>query len=275
MEKLSVEMLDFLCIGAQKAGTTWLMTNLAAHPQVWTPRFVKELHYFDKLHLGYKRDVMETYRKRGQKMVETKPELAGYFEKVMDPAFAFTDPWYRHVFSVAPRRKKKGECTPLYCALPEAGVRHVHELAPNAAIIYMIRDPYDRAMSSLRMEMDHRNVTDSDKLRPFLKSSLFMARGKYSENIPRWEAVFDRSKILYIPFGDVKADPLGVMRLIESHLGLSNHEGYPRLHDRINNTKSTDKVISEETKEMVRKSVYGEAEFLACHLGEDFANRAR
>jgi len=37
---------DFLGIGAQKSGTTWLYQNLAAHPQIWMPP-VKELHYLD------------------------------------------------------------------------------------------------------------------------------------------------------------------------------------------------------------------------------------
>ncbi len=36
---------DFLCIGAQKAGTTWLYHNLAQHPGIWMPP-LKELFYF-------------------------------------------------------------------------------------------------------------------------------------------------------------------------------------------------------------------------------------
>ena len=37
----------FLCIGARKAGTTWLWFNLRSHPRVWlTPQ--KEIHYFDR-----------------------------------------------------------------------------------------------------------------------------------------------------------------------------------------------------------------------------------
>ena len=36
---------DFIGIGAQKAGTTWLYHNLRNHPQIWIPR--KEVHYFD------------------------------------------------------------------------------------------------------------------------------------------------------------------------------------------------------------------------------------
>ena len=38
---------DFIGIGAQKAGTTWLDRNLRAHPQIWMPER-KELHYFDR-----------------------------------------------------------------------------------------------------------------------------------------------------------------------------------------------------------------------------------
>ena len=38
---------DFLVVGAQKAGTTWLYRSLRTHPQVWMPR-EKELHYFDE-----------------------------------------------------------------------------------------------------------------------------------------------------------------------------------------------------------------------------------
>ena len=37
---------DFLGIGAQKAGSTWLHTNLKAHPGIWLPP-VKEIHYFN------------------------------------------------------------------------------------------------------------------------------------------------------------------------------------------------------------------------------------
>lgn len=36
----------FLCIGAQKAGTTWLHTNLTQQKDLWLPP-IKEIHYFD------------------------------------------------------------------------------------------------------------------------------------------------------------------------------------------------------------------------------------
>ena len=38
--------IDFLGIGAQKSGTTWLSEHLKPHPGVFIPE-VKELHYWD------------------------------------------------------------------------------------------------------------------------------------------------------------------------------------------------------------------------------------
>jgi hypothetical protein len=37
---------NFLIIGAQKAGTTWLFQNLQSHPEIWLPA-EKEIHFFD------------------------------------------------------------------------------------------------------------------------------------------------------------------------------------------------------------------------------------
>ena len=39
---------DFLCVGAQKGGTSWLYRQLEAHSDFWMPP-VKELHYLDQL----------------------------------------------------------------------------------------------------------------------------------------------------------------------------------------------------------------------------------
>ena len=40
----------FLCIGAQKAGTSWLYAQLQSHPEVWMPP-VKELQFFNHLYV--------------------------------------------------------------------------------------------------------------------------------------------------------------------------------------------------------------------------------
>ena len=68
---------SFLCIGAQKAATSWLHKNLLEHPDVWMPP-LKELHYFDYLYIPDSRKGIEHQRlkaiKRTIKRHSTKQE---------------------------------------------------------------------------------------------------------------------------------------------------------------------------------------------------------
>lgn len=267
-------MIDFLCIGAQKAGTTWLMANLARHPEIWTPPFIKEVHYFDAAHGLYgKPRALKSYQRRGTRLIERRPELEPYFGKVVDPDFAFTDDWYAHIFSLGAKKKKKkkGECTPLYCALPDDGVAHVKRLAPKVRLVFMIRDPFSRMMSSFRMAMENRGVTDGSAIGHLLEDELFQARGDYRANIPRWENQFDKSQILYVPFGLVKTDPERVLRDVEKHLGLAKYDGYPRLGESIHPTNKENKIIGDDLVSRMRELAAPQDAFLVERFGPELA----
>lgn len=269
-------MIDFLCIGAQKAGTTWLIANLRKHPQVWTPPFVKELHYFDAVHLNYRKSrVLKIYSKRGRLMVEKNPDRKEYLERIIDPEFAFTDEWYQYIFSLAPGNKIKGECTPLYSAIGEAGAGHVKRLLPDVKLIYIVRDPLARALSSFRMQLENKekqgkHKDDGKKLVSIVKRKLFRKRGNYAKNIPAWEKHFDPAQILYIPFGSIKSDPAGVMRDVEAHLGLPQFENYPKLTEAVNQTRKTGAAVDEAVVEKIKSIVEPQYSYLAKRFGEDF-----
>jgi hypothetical protein len=262
---------DFLCIGAQKAGTTWLMSNLSAHPAVWTPRFAKELHYFDCLHLGSGKDwVLRSYTRRGLGWCGENPRRTAYFRQILDPQFAFTDEWYRHIFSIAPKDRVRGECTPLYCALGEEGVRHVMRLSPGLKLIYMIRDPFDRMMSSLRMTMQRGGIADSAAVEGLLEDRIFQARGDYARNIPLWESMFGPRSILYVPFSKIRSAPESVMRLVEDHLGIGRFDGYPRLRQVVHPTDKAGLRISDRAVARIREIVAPQYPFLREKFGNDF-----
>lgn len=264
-------MIDFLCIGAQKAGTTWLIENLKAHPSVWTPPFIKEIHYFDKVHLGGKKEnLLKRYRKKIQKVKTRSPGLDGYLDMIIDPKFAFTDAWYEHIFSIAPKDRIKGECTPLYSALNDEGVAHVRRIMPNVRLIYMIRDPFDRAMSSLRWAMDLRKTTDSDSVSKLPNKKKFKSRGEYSENITRWERIFDPSQILYIPFGHIKSQPAQVMRDVERHLKISPFSDYPVLNEAVHPTNKKDIIISSDIIDKVKREAQPQYAYLSQRFGDEF-----
>jgi hypothetical protein len=53
---------DFVGIGAQMAGTTWLGHNLQLHPEIWMPG-IKELHYFNERINDPKNSISRLYGK--------------------------------------------------------------------------------------------------------------------------------------------------------------------------------------------------------------------
>ncbi len=112
---------DFLIIGAQKCGTTWLAAMLRQHPDVYMPD--QEIHFFDK---------------------------AGNYEKGMD--------WYISHFEGAEDRRRVGEKTPDYFWADGRGGeghmpdvhRHIHGHLPDVKLIVTLKNPVDRAVSAVK-----------------------------------------------------------------------------------------------------------------------------
>jgi hypothetical protein len=165
---------DFIGIGAQKAGTTWLSHNLQLHPDIWMPRN-KELHYFDDRIRDPRNPVSRLYsRITGKGHVnrrwrrQVKGRLRSHWNRLPGQdllwdlkyyAGAPGDGWYVSLFEPG-RGKVKGEITPAYSTLPIDEVAHVHEVVPEAKIIFMLRNPIERAWSQFVMRLDRSGQKD-------------------------------------------------------------------------------------------------------------------
>src|SRR5215207_5202714 len=145
---------DFIGIGAQKAGTTWLHRNLQAHPEIWMPK-EKELHYFDEKikqrgwvfsRLLGKRPTDKRWRRQlGSRFKQASKERSRQ-NAAWDLRYFFGRPddgWYASLFEQG-RGKVAGEATPDYAILDEEAIAHVHGLMPDAKIIFMMRNPIER-----------------------------------------------------------------------------------------------------------------------------------
>lgn len=237
----------FLCIGAQKAATSWLDHRLRQHPGIWMPPF-KEVHYFDHVHLpevrGWTADhipkaiarCIGTHLKHRPK----KPDL-DYLRWLAGLGLGelFNDDWYLRLFDRPEAEGKAiGEITPLYCALPPEGIAHVRELLGPIRLVYIIRDPRKRALSQLRMTLQRRYPK---RLLGPTRSEVFEAlehtpiahRGDYATYIPRWEAVFGEEALLYLPFGLIQREPAEALARVERHFGLAPHTGWNKLEQRV------------------------------------------
>ena len=126
----------FLCIGAQKAGTSWLYAQLQSHPEVWMPP-VKELQFFNHLYVPEHRAWTSWHIRQGAAKAlafhvgRPEPPDFGYVRYLADLATRdpFTEDWYRRAFDRSGAHGKLvGDITPEYSTIPEQGIRHLRGL---------------------------------------------------------------------------------------------------------------------------------------------------
>lgn len=155
----------FFCVGATKAGTTFLHAFLRDHPDCGLPP-LKELHYFDTLEDGPKNwFARQLRRKRNQALTLSETAPKGRRDMLVRRA-ADIDAWlaidqdpkthapYRHYLRHhAAGRRLTGDMTPAYGLLPVARLREMADLAPAPRFLYLLRDPVERAWSNTRMKV--------------------------------------------------------------------------------------------------------------------------
>lgn len=271
---------QFLCIGAQKAATSWLYVNLQRHHQIWMPP-VKELHYFNHLFVPENRS-WTNYHIRTNTSSAVRHHIKngdyvdfGYLRYLCglmtDP---FTETWYRNAYD-RPNAKGKvlGDITPEYSTIPEQGIDYVRSLLGAPRLIYIIRDPVARAMSQLRMALERQprdNMQESD-WRAMVEDWDVNNRGDYATFIPRWRSRFADQDFLFLPFAKVNQDPHGVMRQVEIFLGVDPAKSYDGTEEKVHKTKSAP--IPAFVQDMLQDRFKGQYSFLEKEFGKDFVSQ--
>jgi hypothetical protein len=240
---------DFLCIGAQKAGTGWLWKNLSAHPDVWMPQ-VKEIHYFDQKallgrqrltanlfhsqneHVRWRRQFswrVRSYR-RERSLAALRWDLRYFFRRP-------DDAWYASLFRPAGERVK-GEVTPSYCILSAEEVRKVYELMPEARILFFMRQPIERAWSGA---MDFKRATgsrDEGVLRN-LGAAASRLRTDYLRALDVWSSHYPEEQIFVGFLEDIHFRPEEMLARIYSFLGVGPAPPAPFAGERVNRGPSS------------------------------------
>src|SRR5262245_56929086 len=109
---------DFLVVGAQRSGTSWLHYTLKRHPALWLPP-IKEIHHFDSELKGRVwADPKRWRRAWGTGWGILDLWMLSYF---MGDG---SDEWYARLFHAAQLRGRLvGEITPSYATLSENAFR--------------------------------------------------------------------------------------------------------------------------------------------------------
>jgi len=261
---------DFLCIGAQKAGTSWLDVMLRQHPNVFLPP-MKEVHFYDFIYLPEHRGWIRMGFKKHLERHAGRGFEAYFTQLAVLPRRR--DAWYAAVFDHPDAAGRvTGEITPAYSILPAEGVARVRATNPAMKIVYIVRDPVDRALSQLRMAANRRKLTSIDlawleREAPDLLPAA-LARSAYRENVERWEAVFPPAQMLYLPFGTIRAAPDRLMAELEAFLGIPPQR-YAGLAESVYKTRPVE--IDPAVQALLEDRLAGERVWLADRFGAAWA----
>jgi len=172
---------DFVYIGPDKAGSTWLHDVLGRHPQVYLSP-AKGLYFFDR-----------------------------YYDRGLG--------WYAAKFDDArPEHLVRGEICTDYLAAPPAAERMARDV-PGARLMVILRDPAERAHSSYlhMVRSGWRAGTFLDALREYPE---LLEHGRYATQLERFRRRFPREALHVAVFDDLRADPQAFLDEVTTWLGV-------------------------------------------------------
>jgi len=202
----------FLGIGAQKSGTTWLHEMLRLHPDVGMPE-QKELHFWDR-----------------------------------EPTDAAAIAHYRSVFASL-RGNARGEITPSYAILPPERIALIHRELPGIRLLYILRNPVERAWSQARMELaryiDGHGQPPANIgawLEQQFRSEGSLMRGDYAVCLQNWQFHYGHGQLRVFIYEEAFATPRQFLQECATHLGVD-----PGYYTDIPDTTLTDAIYPEQT----------------------------
>jgi len=225
---------DFICIGAQKAGTTWLYKQLESHTEVEMAH-PKEVHYFDWFFYRSLRWYLSHFKQSGKKV--------------------------------------RGEVTPGYSVIEQGRIRFMKRIMPDLKILLLLRDPRERAWSSARfhfgkeLRRDLTKVTNDEYIAHFNKTWV-MQRGDYETIWKKWTTVFSKDQICVLFAEDIDKRPQMVRDSVTAFLGISKFTGGGE-KERFNESEKLD--VPDEIREYLDKLYAPMIKRLPVLTGIDFS----
>lgn len=201
---------------------------------------IKELHYFNERINDPKNPVSRLYVKMtGEGSVnqrwrrQVRKRLDRHWNRFSrDEVFwdlkyyagAPDDGWYSSLFEPG-RDKVKGEITPAYSTLGRDDVARVYDLLPEAKIIFLMRNPIERAWSQLVMRLDKagkRGVGSARhrRLQRNFEKEGYRARTDYLRTLENWSRFYPEERIFVGFLEDIHFYPERLLRDVYEFLGV-------------------------------------------------------
>ncbi|MEW6355019.1 MAG: sulfotransferase [Planctomycetota bacterium] len=246
---MSAETEHFFIVGAQRAGTTYLYQLLAEHPEI-------------------------------EMALPVRPEPKFF---LMDELFERGVGFYKaHFFKGKPGARVRGEKSTSYMESEKAAER-IAAAFPDAKIIFLLRDPIERAVSNYwfsvqngletlpmaeAFEKEDERREQYDHERTSVSPFAYLQRGRYIEYIEMYERHIPPDRMKAIIFEGLVTDRSDISD-IYSFLGVAEDFVPPSLGKVINEGEKGDSTLSPQLRGYLVNYFAGPNERLAKRLGVD------
>ena len=200
---------DFVGVGVQKGGTSWLAEMIAQHPGVLMRK--KEINFFVRnYHRGYGWYHRWFRDKNGR--------LAGEFTQsyIISPR---PDPTHREFYpNWNPRR------TLLFWRKQPSARDELKKRYPEVRVLAIFRNPVDRAWSEYwfwrrRKERNKKRYVSFEKMWAD-DGRWIQTRGFYADQLASWREAFPDFGVFF--YDDIKRDPVGLAQEVYRFIGLDD-----------------------------------------------------
>lgn len=200
---------NFIGIGVQKGGTSWLHKQLTKHPDVFIPKDRKEIHFFDD-----------------------------YFDRGVE--------WYEKFFPEdASSFKAVGEITPRYIYEENVTKNIAATLPENTKFIVSLREPVSRAFSHYQMTFQSGEGQRYKDFDDFMESHPHgFKRGLYADQIARYFEFFKPGQFLFLVYEETfkdEAGPAKTLKNVQKFLGISPFQMDENISERVGGARSVPK----------------------------------
>ena len=161
---MTSEPTYMFCVGATKAGTSWLYRYLAGHPDCHF-RTIKELHYFNKTKAQQFQHAAEALGPEIARL-ENEPEVGATavarrkvrklqdldeWKTVLDEGEVDLSAYRSFLTQGRGQKVLVGDVTPAYALLAADRLKMLCRVGPDVRLVFLMREPVARLWSHVRM----------------------------------------------------------------------------------------------------------------------------
>lgn len=174
---------DFIGIGVQRGGTSWLYQCFKEHPDILMPG--KEIHFFDQqYHKGIEH--------------------------------------YLALFATSNQNLVKGEMTPDYIFNKEAMTR-LKAHCPDAKLILILRDPFERAYSAVGLLKATGRLNKASFEEVVDKQRWVIDQSLYYDQLNHLFSLFPKEQVQIFLFEDIESRPLWLLKTVFNFIGVNEN----------------------------------------------------